>query len=824
MGRLARTICAGIPAAAIGGAGYLFARLRLSVPRNSGELRLGCLEGGVEVVYDRAGIPHIYAEEDADAFRALGFVMAQDRIVQMESMLRVAQGRLSESVGTMALGVDRFMRTIGLGRAGERFQEVLKPDSLAYLEAFCEGVNEYLSRPAIRLPFELMLLGGRPAPWKPSNCLTFGLFVTWLLDSMWFADLMRERLIRSLGKERAAQLLPTTADYNNPPVKVEGEGPEFESLEPGEVIDWDFEGEPGGGRWIAGMSHKAVFGSNNWVMDGSRTNTGSPILASDPHIQHNAPGVLYLCHMITPVRDVIGAAFPGLPVIVYGHNGFCGWAATSLCPDTQDLYVETFEAGDSDRYLFEGEWLEPEIVEEDVKVRFSKTRKLRVLITRHGPVIKKKGDRGLAIKWVGNDLILDSLDAMLRQNLARSWEDFTGAMEDFVGPAMSQVYADTDGNIGYLGACKIPRRSKGDGSIPCPGDRGDCEWEGYVPFDKMPRAFNPEEGLLVTANSKVVSGGYPELITTAWEAPYRNGRISELLRSRDKWSIDEMPGIHGDALTFPGRKFARAAVAASEGAELSPAAAESTGRLRDWDFQARAESVAMTIYFYSWERLREKLLRHRLGSSLFAEYMSSWTTVNLAVENIIESRDEYWLPPGCGSLDRLILESLEEAVAELECVFGTREQSAWQWGRVHHLTCQHLLGLFWPLDRMFNVGPVPRDGEGDTVNASPPCSDCLTQLVARGTMGGCCDMEILPDRESHAAYGGPVLRMLLDFSDLDNSRAVLDVGQCGHVLSKHYKDHFPVWCRVEYFSLPYTREKVLENAEGTLNLCPGRRR
>lgn len=820
MRKAGKILGAGVPAAILGGAGYLATRLLLSMPRTSGKMRLRCLDEEVEVVFDRAGIPHITARSDIDANSALGYVMAQDRMVQMETMLRVAQGKLSEVIGPMALDIDRFMRTVGLSEIGETFADNLEPASLECLLAFCGGINEFLSRRRIRLPFEFMLTGGRPEPWAPADCLTMGVFISWLLDSFWLADLMREKLIRGLGYERAMELLPETAAYNNPPLKVEGPGPDARTIEPGEEIDWGFERESGGGEWLRGLSNRSVFGSNNWVLDGSRTVTGEPILAGDPHIQHNAPGVLYLCHIKSPKRDVIGAMFPGLPVVAYGHNGYCGWTATSLVPDTQDLYVETFESEESNRYLCEGEWVEADVVEKKVKVRFLRTRTLQVLSTRHGPVIRRKGNKGLAMKWVGRDTTLDSLQAMLKQNEAGSWEEFVGALENFVGPALNQAYADVDGNIGYLGAAKIPRRARGDGTVPYPGDREGYEWEGYVPFEKMPRVLNPDEGLIVTANSKVVGEGYTEIITKAWEAPYRNGRITQLLQEKEKWSLEEMPTIHADVFTFPGKRFAEMAVDAAPGEDLSPAAAEAVRRLGEWDHQAQADSAAMSIYFYSWELLREKLLRHRLGSSLYQDYITSWPTVSLAIENVLEGKDEYWLPPGGASYGRLVLDALEEGVRELVSVFGTDDQSAWKWGRVHHLTFQHLLGIAWPLNRILNVGPVPRDGEGDTVNASPPVSDSLAQLLARGTMGGTFDVPIFPDSDSKVACAGPVMRMLLDFSDLDNSRVVLDVGQSGHRLSHHYKDHFPLWYKVEYLPLPYTRAKVAEEAASTLFLSP----
>ena len=811
------------PAALAGGAAtYIMARLKRSIPRTSGAMTLPCLDGEVEVIYDGAGIPHITASSYADAMRALGYVTAQDRIVQMQVMLRVASGTLSEAIGAMALEMDRFMRTIGVRKAAGVFEPFLSEEARERLEAYCQGINAYLSSPGTRLPVEFMILGGRPKPWVPADCLALGLFTTWELDAIWPMDLMREKLVRRLGRARAFELLPDTADYNNPPVKVDGPGVHVETPAPGEEIDWGFESEGGGARWLDYRGPLSVFGSNNWSLSGGRTTTGKPILCGDPHIQHNAPGMLYLWHLKSPDDDVIGAGFPGVPVVGLGHNGYCGWTQTSLCADNQDLYVETFESEDSDRFLFRGEWYDPWVREEEVRVRFGRTRRLKIVVTGHGPVIKRKGNKGLALKWATFEAAVDSLDAMAKLNRARSWEEFVGALENYSGPAANLAYADVDGNIGYVAAARVPKRAASDGTIPVDGAGGEHEWDGCIPFDRMPRVKNPDEGFIVTANSKAVSDGYPELMTRAWESPYRNARISELIRSREKWAVDDMAAIHGDALTFPGRTFALAVAeaAAVTGAGLSAEVREAVDRLTAWDHQARADSVAMSIYSYSWERLREKLLGHRLGGPLYEEYVYNWTTPGLAVENLLAARDPYWLPPGCESYEALILESLDEALPELRCAFGTADQSEWRWGRVHSLTCQNLLGMFWPLDRLLNVGPVPRDGEGETVNAAPPASDSLSQLLARGTTGGCSEIPILPDRKSRAAYAGPVLRMVLDFGDLDNSRAVLDVGQSGHRLSPHYRDHFPVWLKVGYLPLPYSRPAVLENATGALALHP----
>ncbi len=816
-------------AAALGGpAAYLAARLIASRPRTSGDLKLDCLDSPVEVIYDRAGIPHVYANSDLDGFRALGFAMAQDRMVQISLMLALAKGRLSELIGAQGLDMDRFVRTLGIERTARKLVQALEPGSLEAVLAFGEGINCYLSQGSLRMPFEFIFLGGRPEPWTPTDCMAAFLYVVWLLDTWWTSDVMREKLIRKLGLERAAQLLVETADYNNPPCKVDGPGVSAESLEPAEEIDWGFDRCTSGGEWLEGLGPVTGFGSNNWVLGGGRTTTGGALLASDPHMQHNAPGLLYLFHMKTPGFDVAGAGFPGLPAAAFGHNGYCGWAATNLDADNTDLYVETFESDESNRYLYEGEWLEAEVLTEVVRVRFSRPRRLCVTVTRHGPVVRRVGNKGLALRWVSNEVRTDPVAAMLRQCRASSWEEFRAPMDGYLGPCSNQVYADLDGNIGYQAIGKVPLRRSGDGTIPYDGRSAGSEWEGQLPFDRMPASFNPLEGFVVTANSKAASEGYPELISREWNAPYRNARITELIQAKDRHSLDDMRDVQADILTWPGRNYRRLVIqAASVTGDAgggpggpSPVAREALQLLRDWDCTASAESAAMSVFFFSWRRLRGMLLEHRLGPGLLDEYLSNWPACDLAVERILEAGDEYWLPPEHRSFDEALLASLDDGARDLAALFGSEDASIWKWGEVHRLELKHPLGIFWPLDRIFNVGPVPLDGDGSTVRCSTPASDGITQLHARGAMGGYSTMKMLPRPDDHSAYGGSVLRMLLDFSDLDESLVVLDMGQSGHRLSRHYKDHFPAWHGAGYFPFPYSRAAVLENRESTLRLEP----
>lgn len=820
---MTKTIKAGlITSAALAAlAGYTRIRLKKSLPRIDGTLELRGLSAPVEVTFDTAGIPHVMGETDADGLRALGYVIAQDRLVQMDILRHTATGTLSELIGFAGLEIDQFMRTLELGRLSREFLENASEESRLLVQSFADGVNAFASKPGASLPFEYMLLGGRPEAWKPEDSMVLGIFISWMLDAFWPLELMREKLIRSLGRNIADKLLPDGSGVCRPTCVVDGEGCKAETLEPGEDIDWGFGRRQFGGEWLGFRFRPGTLsGSNNWVVDGSKSATGKPILASDPHIQHMAPSTLYLSHLKTPGFNVIGAGFVGVPIVVMGHNENCAWAPTSLVSDMVDLYVEKFESETSDRYLFKGEWVEPEVLIEDVKVRFMGTRKLKILKTVHGPVIMRKGDRGLALKWAGQDTQFDMLQPLLDINTARDWEGFRNALRDYLGPALNYVYADVDGNIGYQGAAKVPMRAKGDGTIPCYSQDGDCEWEGYIPFEEMPTAANPAEGWIATANNKVVSEGYEHLITKCWESPYRQARIAELLTSRDRFTLEDMREIQHDALTYTGRTYARAVVAAAGGKDLEPDMLQAVERLRAWDYQARSDSTAMTIYFFGWHHLTDLLLRHRLGDELFDDYIHSWPNLRLAVEGILAEEDDHWLPPGNREYHDVVMLSLRRSLDEVRSVYGTADQDCWKWGGVHKLTAFSLLGLAWPLTKIFNVGPAPRDGEAETINNSLPESDPMTQVLARGSMGGSEKLLILPDRNSHAVYAGPVLRFLADLSDWDNCRVALDVGQSGHRLSPHYKDHFDRWLKTEYFTLPFSDAKIEQHKEGRLRLVP----
>lgn len=800
----------------------VYLRMRKSLPLTQGELKLKGLKNPVSIKYDEIGAPHIKAESLEDAYFAQGFVTAQDRLVQMEIMRRISRGQMAEIIGKLGVEIDRFMRTIGLHRGAAKYLiKILPEDSRNKLSAYINGVNAYIENSKKNLPIEFALLGYKPEPWTMEEGLSSVLFMIWTLDSFWTTDLMREKLYRKFGVTRAIDLLQESISQNPIVVNPEGSKAKFPPAELAEEINWDSEDLIKKKKSPLKSIKYVDTGSNNWVVNGTRTKSGFPILANDPHIQHSIPTNIYLCHLQTPEANIIGASFPGIPGIVFGHNDHIAWGITSLCADVQDLFIETFQSEDSDKYLAEGKWVKADVYEEEIKVRFGRSIKIKILETRNGPIIKRKGKKGLAIKWSMRDYQMDTIGGFFQMNQAKNWDEFTKALEQVAGPTGNIIYADRNGNIGYYSLAKIPVRAKGDGTIPVPGDNNEYNWKDVIPFDKMPHILNPEEGFIVTANNKIVGESYPYLITKCWETPFRAIRIAELIKSKKKLDLKDMQEIQSDIFTYPGKLFAKHILEAAK--KIKPEKAEIKAALdilSQWDFQASKESVAHSIYYETKRVIAEELLIPHLGEELYHEYITSWPTIDLSLEKILSERDKFWLPSHYSNYDELIMTSLEKSLWRLRKKFKTRDISKWKWGKIHKMTARHYLGLFWPLTKILNIGPLPRDGDEDTINASPCESSPVVQVLARGSLGGIADMPLLPNLNSDAVYAGPLLRMVIDLSNWDKSVFNIDVGQSSHRLSQFYKNQFDHWYKVKSFPMLFTEEKINEAAIGELKLLP----
>jgi penicillin amidase len=461
----------------VSGGAYLL--LRRPLPKIQGEERLPGLSGEVEVVRDRAGVPHLYATNLEDLYFAQGYVHAQDRLWQMELNRRTAAGRLSEMFGEVALEADRFIRRIGLRRAAEQDAPLLNEETRRLTEAYSRGVNTFVARHKGRLPLEMLLLRITPEPWSVTDSLSWGKMMAWSLAGNWESELLRARIIAKVGAERAARLEPL---YVRGLPMIVPPWSDFQGLSTRLLEQYRQV------RELAGLL-STTKGSNNWVVDGTRTQSGKPILANDPHLAPQMPSVWYHIHLNAPGLDVTGASLAGLPGVIIGRNQRIAWGVTNAGPDTQDLYVERFNPEQSTQYEYQGQWEEAKVIREEIRVKGRAEPVVEdVVITRHGPIINGmgNGEPPLALRWTSHDPAT-SAESVIGMNRAGNWQEFTAALKHWDAPAQNFVYADVDGNIGYYMAGRVPVRAKGDGLLPVPAGRATTSGRERCPLRNCPR-------------------------------------------------------------------------------------------------------------------------------------------------------------------------------------------------------------------------------------------------------------------------------------------------------------------------------------------------
>jgi len=793
IGRAARNLVLGLALAAALAGAAVYSLLRRSVPASKGSARLEGLDSPVEVFRDRWGVPHIYAGSVRDAMFAQGYVHAQDRLWHMELARRAASGGLAEVFGPLALDADRLLRRAGLRRAAEAELAQLAEAVRQHLEAYAAGVNAFIEGNRNRLPPEFLILRFRPQPWTSVDGLTIGKFVGWTLSGNWDTEIVRSWIVERLGPEEAARMepgYPVGAPLIVPPgAECRGLGaPLLEEL-----------------RKVQELVGAGGGGSNNWVVDGHKSVTGKPLLANDPHLPLQMPSVWYEVHLNGGGANVIGASIPGVPGVIIGHNDRIAWGITNTMTDGDDLFVEQVNPADPRQYGYGGKWVDGDLVREEIRVRGRREPVVEeVLVTRHGPIIGPSipGERrALALCTVVAEPSQHA-QAILLLNGAGNWEEFREALRQWPAPAQNFVYADVEGNIGYQMAGLVPVRAKGQGLVPSPGWTGEYDWKGFVPFDELPSVLNPPTHYVATANNKIVDDDYAHFLGAEYLDRYRIQRIVELLKAREKHSLEDFRSIQGDVYSIPGRELAQHLLG------LQPAdqdARRALNFLRVWDCQLSPDSVAATIV----EAFFLQMLRNTVAAKLgpLTDYFVGKEVHPAVPDSFYLQRSASWLlglmreAPADWFAGRswpeVMEQSLEEAVAALRRQLG-EDMSRWTWGRVHYASFEHVLGKVRALRPLFNRGPVPVGGDMNT--------------VAQASYVGSRPFAVYSYTASY--------RQIIDLSDLNRSVAILPGGQSGHPASRHYSDMIDAWQRLEYHPLLFDRGEIERQTAGKLTLIP----
>jgi penicillin amidase len=803
-----------------------------SFPQVDGELELAGLDGPVDVYRDSMGIPQIYATTLHDLFMAQGYVHAQERFWQMDFWRHIGAGRLSEMFGKSQLETDTFLRTLGWEKIAEQEYDLYDDASRALMDAYSAGVNAYLvdhSGAALSLEYAVLKLlnpGYQPEPWTAYNSLTWGKAMAWDLRGNMDEEIARAILLKTLTPEQVAQLYPPyPADH---PVIVPELGVNF-SVD-GNPLRSDYSSLVADASLsrlaeqvaaldaLLGPSGSGI-GSNSWAVAGSRTASGMPLLANDPHLGIQMPSIWFQIGLhcrpkskACPV-EVAGFSFAGVPGVIIGHNEKIAWSFTNVGPDVMDLYIEKVNPDNPDQYEVNGKWVDMDVRSEKINVGGGKPVTITIRSTRHGPIITdtydlaKFGDQAgvdvpqhyaIALRWTALEPGY-VFQAIWGFNQAQNWDDFRAAARRFNVPAQSLLYADVDGHIGYLMPGSIPIRATGNGTLPVPGWTDEYKWHGYIPFEQLPYSFDPPQGYIVTANNQVPPLDYPYLVTYDWDYGFRAQRVVDMITNTpgkiDRAYIQKMQGDDYDANAATYVPLLQAALLTD--IDLL----QTRGLLSGWDYQAHMDSIPAALFEVFWKNLLADTFNDDLPEDYWPAGGSRWNEVMRSLASKPNSPwwDDKSTKDKVETRDDILAKAFTEATAEITKLQGA-DPAKWNWGGLHTATFKNQTlgksGIGF-IENLFNRGPFPVSGGEAIVNATGWTT----------TKGYSVDWL-------------PSMRMIVDLGDLSNSLTVHTTGESGHAYHPHYIDMVDLWRNIQYYPMLWNEQAVVSNAASHLVLVP----
>ncbi|QIX28856.1 penicillin acylase family protein [Nocardioides sp. JQ2195] len=807
-----------------------------------GEIEVSGLDADVDVIRDDNGIPQIYADSTADLMQAQGFVHAQDRFYEMDIRRHITSGRLSELFGSTTLETDKTIRTMGWRRVAERELAMLTPETRSALESYADGVNAYLdgrSPSEISLEYTVLRAGGldyHPEPWTPVDSLAWLKAMAWDLRGNMDDEIARVLLSVNHTPDQVDQLYPDYPFADHDPIVNQGalvDGRyEPDATRPGtrnparpaytaDQVDALTAAKHTMDAIPALLGEGDGIGSNSWVVDGEHSATGFPLLANDPHLGTSLPGIWYQvglhCRTVSDACpfETSGFSFAGVPGVVIGHNADIAWGFTNLGPDVTDLFLEKV-AGDS--WTYDGKRRPLQTRTETIEVRDADDFELTVRETDHGPLLSDVSkelstvganadapdgpDRGngyaVALKWTALEPS-NTADAILELNRASNWDEFRSAAADFAVPAQNLVYADREGHIGYQAPGRIPiRKSGNDGSLPVEGWLPENDWSGkYIPFDALPKLFDPQEGFIVTANQAVVDDSYPLYLTDDWDHGYRSQRIRDLITAEGELSIDEMTDLQTDD------RSALADVLVPHLLDIRlPDGYRNDGQevLAEWDHRQGTGSAGAAYFNVVWKNLLELTFADEMRESIRPDGGSRWWTV---VSDLVERpADPYWDDRSTDDVETRddILRAALLAASDEIIRLMSRRPGEWEWGQLHRLELRNQtlgtsgIGLVEALfNRSHKIG-----GGSSLVNA--------TSWNAA---------------EGYEVTSAPSMRMVVSLADFDDSRWINLTGNSGHAFHANYTDQAELFVEGKTLPWAFTKDAVEAREEHRLTLTPG---
>jgi penicillin amidase len=751
------------------------------------------LEGFIDevVIYrDAYGVPHVYAKNESDLYRAVGYCMAQDRLWQMDLLRRACTGHLSEIFGEELVETDLLMRSLRMPEKSRRILENAEDPMIRACSAFADGVNQYIESHIDKLPPEFIILRYKPGNWEPEHSLNLVGYMGWDLALSWSEEVILDKIQRVFGEEKTGDLVPDMALQKT--VVFPGFNAVAENLDMASTL-------LAANRHLRKLGLVVFDGSNNWVVSGEKSVNGKPILANDMHLGLNSPGIWYQMHQVVEGKlNVTGVVLPGEPFVVAGHNDRIAWGFTNVMVDNTDFYLEKINPENSHQYELNGEWREMEVRTEKIKVTGDQTVQEELRFTHHGPIISRfhdVEDMAISMRWIGNDYSNELRSAYL-VNRANNWNDFREAMSTFVSVSQNTVYADVEGNIGMYCCAGVPIRKGGDSNTIFPGWTDKYDWQGIVPFDELPHSFNPERGYESSANNRTTGDDYPHYISHWFFPPTRIDRIREMLEEKELLSVADFKRMHSDQKSKLAEGIKPAIMTELEKSEnWSAFEKKILDTFSSWDGILDKTSPEASIFEKFLCLFSENLFLDEMGEELYDDFLNSGLLRNYSIQNVMIAKDSLWSDdlhtPGTEeTFTDIVQKSFKDTVAALQEKFG-KNMDKWQWGKIHQLTLVHPLGSVKILDWLFrfNNGPYEVGGSSHTVC---PYSYSLG--------------------EPFDVTWGASHRHIYPLANWDESLTVIPTGISGIPASPFYCDQTQLYVENEYHPDYYSSDLVKKNA------------
>lgn len=762
------------------------------LPNHSGEIIIQYLKKDVEVYTDEYGVPHVFAENEDDLFFTAGYIAARDRLFQLSLVGLALKGELSTVFGPGFLNTDIYFRTWKIHEMGKKLVNNMQPINKIVFQNFCDGINHRIESELADLPIEFKILNFKPLKWDPTMVAGYARMMAHEMSGSWMPEVVFGAVENFFGKNKLLDLIPG-GDVDNPTiVDTKGENLKniYDNILKNEYIL----------RNIFG-SFAADIGSNNWVVSGSKTNTGLPFLANDPHLAFTQPPRWYEIHLKGGRFDVSGVCIAGIPIPVIGQNTRTAWGFTNSMVDDLDFFIEELNKDDKTLYKHGNEWKKIKLKKEVFKIKGSRDTSVFIRSTHHGPIISdihtliNKNKNIISMSWTGH-WITGEMDAWIALTTMNNWNDFSNGVKDFGVPGQNIVYADIDGNIGWRPAVYIPIRKYGHSMTPRPGWDKSYDWNGKVPFDEMPFILNPKEGFISTANNRTIDDSFPYYISGLWADPSRASRIEDKLKEKNIYNIEDMKSIQLDLYSKFGELITPFILNLGHTAHTTEEI-RAIEFLINWDYVEDIDSEATLVFHSITNKIIENIYSDELnllGPQYLEAYLGLKYITKRNLREILKGEFSSWVDNihtknKIETINDIITISIKDGVKHIINLYGPN-WSNWKWGDAHLLSHNHILGKNKLLNYLFNfnIGPFRSGGSDVTPNAG----GYSTSL-------------------SFLQKSGASMRRIVDLSNINNTKMILPTGQSGLVRSKNYKDQADLFNKGIYRTVVFDKDSIINN-------------